>query len=181
MSFQLVKSNELDGMADKYDFVFDNVKVSNPMWSMGHGMKKHIEQELLHSHTNLKILHLFLKLARTTDLWKTWRPISVFARSLKIITNTLALKVATVLPDIMHESQVARVAGTDINCKWLHVLFLTIVMFDKKLLSYLIDKSFMKDPFKITFASFCFKRLAGGEHLGFNNSVYLSERDHSFR
>ena len=31
MSFQLVKSNELDGMADKYDFVFDNVKVSNPM------------------------------------------------------------------------------------------------------------------------------------------------------
>ena len=54
-------------------------------------------------------------------------------------------------------------------------------MFDKKLLSYLIDKSFMKDPFKITFASFCFKRLAGGEHLGFNNSVYLSERDQSFR
>ena len=78
------------------------------------------------------------KVGKDIRLIKNWRPITVAACDIKIVTKALAIRMAVLLPSLISECQMAYVPGRDIN-------------FNNRILSYISKYETLDDNILISF------------------------------
>ena len=112
----------LDGIPYSYYKVFGDLLLPLVLDSWEYGISVGY---LAPSHRQ-SCITIIPKAGKDTRFVRNWRPITMASCDLKIITKSLSLRMAKVLPSIIFESQMAYVPGRDIS-------------FNNRILSYIIE------------------------------------------
>jgi len=114
----------LDGIPYSYYKMYSDLLLPITLDSWNYGL---VTGTLAPSHTR-SCITIIPKAGKDSRFIKNWRPITVSACDIKIITKTLALRMAKAMNEIISTNQMAYVPGRDIN-------------FNNRILSYIIDNS----------------------------------------
>ena len=101
----------LDGIPYSFYRIFGNLLLPLILNSWNHSLRTGTTAP---SH-RASCITIIPKVGKDIRYIKNWRPITVAACDIKIITKALAIRVAVSLPSLISESQMAYVPGRDIN------------------------------------------------------------------
>ena len=124
----------LDGIPYSFYKIYANLLLPLVLDSWHYGLQT---GSLAPSHRQ-SCITIIPKVGKDLRLIRNWRPITVASCDLKIITKSLSLRMAKILPSIIYDTQMAYVPGRDIN-------------FNNRILSYVVNNTDETDDVIISF------------------------------